>query len=74
MSSRASQSGNNNAYCQDNELTWFDWSVVGEHAELIEFTAGLCRLREQHPVFRRRQFFSARACTKAGAMTSTGTA
>jgi glycogen operon protein len=53
-----SQGGNNNAYCQDNELTWFDWSAVDQHADLIEFTAGLCRLREQHPVFRRRQFFS----------------
>jgi isoamylase len=53
-----SQGGNNNAYCQDNELTWFDWSAVDQHADLIEFTAGLCRLRERHQVFRRRQFFS----------------
>jgi glycogen operon protein len=54
-----SQNGNNNAYCQDNELTWFDWSLVAEHAEQVDFTARLCRLREQHPVFRRRQFFHA---------------
>jgi glycogen operon protein len=52
-----SQAGNNNAYCQDNELTWFDWSAVDREADLVEFTAGLCRLREKHPVFRRRQFF-----------------
>jgi isoamylase len=52
-----SQSGNNNAYCQDNELTWFDWSGAEQNADLIEFTAGLCRLREQHPVFHRHQFF-----------------
>ena len=52
-----SQSGNNNAYCQDDELTWFDWNAAAQQAELIDFTAGLCRLREQHPVFRRRQFF-----------------
>ena len=53
-----SQSGNNNAYCQDNELTWFDWTAAGQHADLIAFTASLCRLRMQHPVFRRHQFFS----------------
>ncbi|MGZ6563749.1 MAG: glycogen debranching protein GlgX [Solirubrobacteraceae bacterium] len=51
------QNGNNNAYCQDNELTWFDWNAVAEHSDLVDFTARLCRLREQHPVFRRRQFF-----------------
>jgi isoamylase len=52
-----SQAGNNNAYCQDNELTWFDWSAAAERADLVDFTARLCRLREAHPVFRRRQFF-----------------
>jgi isoamylase len=52
-----SQGGNNNAYCQDNELTWFDWGASAQHGDLVDFTARLCRLREQHPVFRRRQFF-----------------
>jgi isoamylase len=52
-----SQNGNNNAYCQDNELTWFEWSHVAQHADQVDFTARLCRLREGHPVFRRRQFF-----------------
>ena len=52
-----SQHGNNNCYCQDNELTWFDWGQVAKHSDQVEFTARLCRLREQHPVFRRRQFF-----------------
>lgn len=52
-----SQRGNNNAYCQDNELAWFDWNGAAQHQDLVDFTAGLCRLREQHPVFRRRQFF-----------------
>ena len=51
-----SQNGNNNCYCQDNELTWFDWSEVGKNSDQVDFTARLCRLREQHPVFRRRQF------------------
>jgi isoamylase len=53
-----SQGGNNNAYCQDNELTWFDWKAVAKNTDLIDFTARLCHLREQHPVFRRRQFFN----------------
>ena len=61
-----SQSGNNNAYCQDNELTWFDWDAAAEHGDLIEFTARLCRLREQHPVFRRRQFFSGTPARQGG--------
>jgi len=52
-----SQGGNNNAYCQDNEVTWFDWGAAAQHGDLVDFTARLCRLREQHPVFRRRQFF-----------------
>ena len=53
-----SQGGNNNAYCQDNELTWFDWNAAAKNSDLVDFTARLCRLREQHPVFRRRQFFN----------------
>ena len=53
-----SQDGNNNAYCQDNELAWFDWKAAAQNDDLIDFTARLCKLREQHPVFRRRQFFS----------------
>ena len=52
-----SQGGNNNAYCQDNELTWFDWNAAAKSTDLVDFTARLCRLREAHPVFRRRQFF-----------------
>ncbi|MFP5576955.1 MAG: glycogen debranching protein GlgX [Acidimicrobiia bacterium] len=54
-----SQRGNNNAYCQDNELSWFDWSDV-DH-ELLEFTRRLVGLRRQHPVFRRRRWFQGRA-------------
>ena len=51
------QNGNNNAYCQDNEVSWLDWDLAARHSDLIDFTAGLCRLRERHPVLRRRQFF-----------------
>ena len=52
-----SQQGNNNGYCQDNELTWVDWSDVRENWLLLEFTRRLAKLRSDHPVFRRRRFF-----------------
>jgi isoamylase len=52
------QRGNNNAYCQDNELSWVDWEGASKHADLLEFTRGLAELRRAHPVFRRRRFFS----------------
>ncbi|MER7502243.1 glycogen debranching protein GlgX [Nonomuraea pusilla] len=51
------QKGNNNGYCQDNELTWVDWSDVRENWLLLEFTQSLAALRKKHPVFRRRRFF-----------------
>src|SRR5690606_19265945 len=52
------QQGNNNVYCQDNELSWIDWSTAD--TELIEFTRTVSALRTAHPVFRRRRFFSGR--------------
>ncbi|MGH4025875.1 MAG: glycogen debranching protein, partial [Pseudonocardiaceae bacterium] len=52
------QHGNNNVYCQDNELSWMDWDKVD--GGLVEFTAGLATLRREHPVFRRRRFFAGR--------------
>src|SRR6202012_2823270 len=51
------QGGNNNAYCQDNEVSWVDWSLAGESQDLIDFTRTLSMLRREHPVFRRRRFF-----------------
>ncbi|GAA5071684.1 glycogen operon protein [Thermocatellispora tengchongensis] len=54
------QRGNNNAYCQDNEISWVDWSDVKENWLLLEFTKSLARLRREHPVFRRRRFFYGR--------------
>ena len=50
------QHGTNNAWCQDNEISWFDWTLLEEHAELHEFVKKLIVLRRAHPVFRRRQF------------------
>ena len=52
------QRGNNNAYCQDNEISWVDWEDASKHADLLEFTRTLAALRREHPVFRRRRFFS----------------
>ncbi|HEX5114915.1 MAG TPA: glycogen debranching protein GlgX [Pseudonocardiaceae bacterium] len=52
------QQGNNNAYCQDSELSWVDWSLSSEDSELIEFVASLTAFRKNHPVFRRRRFFA----------------
>jgi glycogen operon protein len=51
-----SQGGNNNAYCQDNHISWYDWSDLD--TDLLEFTKKLIRFRADHPVFRRRQWFS----------------
>ena len=51
------QRGNNNAYCQDNEISWVDWEAE-EPAGLLELTRALSALRRDHPVFRRRRFFS----------------
>ncbi len=59
-----SQGGNNNAYCQDNETSWVDWSQVKTRAELAIFTAGLTALRAAHPVLRRRRFFAGRPIRK----------
>ncbi|WP_019144709.1 glycogen debranching protein GlgX [Aeromicrobium massiliense] len=51
------QGGNNNVYCQDNEIAWVDWAAARENEDLLEFTQGLTKLRRRHPVFRRRRFF-----------------
>ncbi|WP_067717192.1 glycogen debranching protein GlgX [Nocardia yamanashiensis] len=54
------QQGNNNAYCQDNALSWMDWSLLDAQADLLEFTRRAVALRTAHPVFRRRRFFDGR--------------
>jgi glycogen operon protein len=55
------QQGNNNSYCQDNEISWVDWEAAAKHSDLIDFVAALSALRKAHPVFRRRRFFSGQA-------------
>jgi isoamylase len=54
------QKGNNNAYCQDNEISWFDWRHDEKQKQFLEFTRKLIWFREAHPVFRRPKFFQGR--------------
>jgi glycogen operon protein len=54
------QQGNNNAYCQDNELSWLDWQLDEARRDLLRFARYLIGLRRRHPVLRRRQFFYGR--------------
>ena len=54
------QGGNNNAYCQDNAISWFDWDLSKPQLQLFEFTQLLIHLKKTHPVFRRRRFFQGR--------------
>jgi glycogen operon protein len=51
------QRGNNNAYCQDNEVSWVDWRLLETNGDLFRFTARLARFRRAHPSLRRRTFF-----------------
>jgi glycogen operon protein len=55
-----SQMGNNNAFCQDNELTWYDWNLDAPRKRLMEFTSKLIQLRLSHPNLHRRKFFQDR--------------
>jgi glycogen operon protein len=61
------QGGNNNAYCQDNEISWFDWDGIGDDGRsLIEFTRRLIALRKAHPVLRRTRFLHGNESSEAG--------
>ncbi len=51
------QRGNNNAYCQDNDLSWYDWSLVDRNADLIEFVRRLIALPRRYTILQRRKFF-----------------
>jgi glycogen operon protein len=51
------QNGNNNAYCQDNEINWHDWYWDDARWSLLNFTKKMIRMRKEHPIFRRRDFF-----------------
>jgi glycogen operon protein len=60
------QRGNNNAYCQDNELSWTPWDRSADALAFFEFTARLARLRRDHPVLRRRNFLRGRRVRGSG--------
>ncbi|MCC2333111.1 glycogen debranching protein GlgX [Cellulomonas wangsupingiae] len=55
------QLGNNNGYCQDNDITWVDWDLDDDRQSLLEFTRRIIHLRREHPVFRQRRFFAGAA-------------
>ncbi len=61
-----SQRGNNNCYCQDNELTWFDWDLDESRKRLRDFTCRIIQLRLAHPNLHRRKFFQDREIRKKG--------
>ncbi len=65
------QAGNNNAYCQDNDITWFDWEHVD--GDLFEFTRRLVALRRNHAVFRRRRFLGSADAAELQWFTPAGT-
>jgi isoamylase len=60
------QHGNNNGYCQDNELSWFHWELEEKQQHLLEFVRRLIHLRRIHPVFRRAQFLTGREAMSSG--------
>lgn len=60
------QLGNNNAYCQDNPLSWMDWSMLETNSALLEFTRTVVALRRRHPVFRRRRFLAGQPIRSSG--------
>ncbi len=60
------QQGNNNAYCQDNEISYYDWSLRDENLEMLGYTRKLMEFRKSHPNFRRRKWFEGRAVWGSG--------
>ncbi|MGK5682155.1 glycogen debranching protein GlgX [Actinoplanes sp. URMC 104] len=60
------QGGNNNVYAQDNEISWIDWENARHHDVLTVFTRSLTKLRADHPIFRRRRFFTGEPAGDSG--------
>jgi len=60
------QNGNNNAYCQDNEISWINWDISARQQHLLKFVQRMTKLRKDHPVFHRRNFFQGRPIKGAG--------
>jgi len=55
---RRSQQGNNNAYCQDNSLSWYDWHLLEQHQEIYKFTRTMITFRKAHPILTKEQFYT----------------
>ena len=55
---RRTQGGNNNAYCQDNETSWYDWSCLEQHRDIFRFTRGMIAFRRAHPILSKEQFYT----------------
>ncbi|MEJ2633886.1 MAG: glycogen debranching protein GlgX [Calditrichia bacterium] len=55
---RRTQQGNNNAYCQDNEISWYNWNLLEKNREIYRFAAGMIQFRREHEIFRREEFYS----------------
>jgi glycogen operon protein len=55
---RRTQRGNNNAYCQDNETSWHDWSCLEQHGEIFRFSRGMIAFRRAHPILSKEQFYT----------------
>ena len=55
---RRTQGGNNNAYCQDNETSWLDWSHLERHQEIFRFARDMIAFRDAHPVLSKEQFYT----------------
>lgn len=54
---RRTQGGNNNAYCQDNEISWIDWSLAEKHSDILDWTKKLIKMRKSSALFQRKEFF-----------------
>ena len=54
---RRTQKGNNNAYCQDNEISWYDWNFLKQHKEIFNFVRGMINFRAAHPVLSKEEFY-----------------
>jgi len=63
---RRTQNGNNNAYCQDNGISWFDWSLVEDNDEMLRFSQALIKLRKDQATLRRRSFLTGKLATPNG--------
>lgn len=63
---RRTQKGNNNAYCQDNEISWFNWTLVKRNEELFNFVRGLIAIRKSQPTLRRTRFLTGRPFDSRG--------